>query len=116
MRFPDRPLPSHLHSLDHAHPYLAERGVSTSTARTFGIGFYGGPGLMHRRVVIPIRNDRHDLLAYAGRSINGEERKYRFPAGFHKSQVLSRRQNPGRPRTGADVGKLVKMMAEANVG
>src|SRR6266481_6493120 len=29
---------------------------------------------------------------------------------------LSRRQNPGRPRTGADVGKLVKMMAEANVG
>jgi putative transposase len=29
---------------------------------------------------------------------------------------LSRRQNYGRPRTGADVGKLVKMMAETNVG
>jgi len=29
-----------------------------------------------------------DLTAYAGRAINGEEPKYRFPAGFHKSQVL----------------------------
>ena len=43
---------------------------------------------MHGRVVIPIRNERHDLLAYAGRAINGEEPKYRFPSGFHKSQVL----------------------------
>src|SRR5262249_20960777 len=29
---------------------------------------------------------------------------------------LSRRQNPGWPRTGADVGRLVRTMAEANVG
>jgi DNA primase len=85
---PDRPLPFHLQGIDHAHRYLAERGVSTSTARAFGIGFYGGPGIMHGRVVIPIRNEKHDLLAYAGRAINGEDPKYRFPSGFHKSQVL----------------------------
>lgn len=85
---PDRPLAFYLHGVDHAHPYLKERGVRASTARAFGIGFYGGPGLMHGRVVIPIRNERHDLLAYAGRAINGEEPKYRFPSGFHKSQVL----------------------------
>jgi len=29
---------------------------------------------------------------------------------------LSRHKNPGRPRTGADIRKLVKTMAEANVG
>jgi len=27
-------------------------------------------------------------VAYAGRAVNGEEPKYRFPAGFRKSQVL----------------------------
>lgn len=84
----DQPLPFHLQGIDYSHPYLVERGISASTARAFGIGFYGGPGLMHGRVVIPIRNDKHDLLAYAGRAIDGQEPKYRFPYGFHKSHVL----------------------------
>src|SRR5207244_537699 len=30
---PDRPLPFHLHGVDHTHPYLEERSVSASTAR-----------------------------------------------------------------------------------
>jgi DNA primase len=85
---PNRPLPFRLQDVDHAHPYLKARGVRSSTARALGIGFYGGPGLMHGRVVIPIRNDKHELVAYAGRAIHGEEPKYRFPSGFHKSQLL----------------------------
>jgi hypothetical protein len=84
----DRPLRFRLHGIDHVHSYLKARGISPSTARAFGIGFYGGPGLHHGRVVIPIHDDRHELLAYAGRAVNGEEPKYRFPSGFHKSQVL----------------------------
>jgi len=38
--------------------------------------------------VIPIRDEKSQLVAYAGRAVNGEEPKYRFPAGFRKSQVL----------------------------
>ena len=85
---PNLPLRFHLRDVDHLHPYLESRGVTAATARSFGAGYYGGAGMLHGRVVIPIRNERSDLIAYAGRSIAGEEPKYRFPAGFHKSQVL----------------------------
>jgi 5S rRNA maturation endonuclease (ribonuclease M5) len=85
---PNLPLRFRLQGIDHAHPYLEARGISPSTAHALGIGFYAGPGLLHGRVVIPIHNERNDLLAYAGRAVNGEEPKYRFPSGFHKSQVL----------------------------
>lgn len=82
------PVQFHLRGIDHQHPYLEKRGIQPATARAFGAGYYGAPGLLHGRVAIPIRNDRHELIAYAGRSVNGDEPKYRFPAGFHKSQVL----------------------------
>ena len=35
-----------------------------------------------------IHNAAGELIAYAGRVIDGEEPKYRFPAGFRKSLVL----------------------------
>ena len=38
--------------------------------------------------MIPIRDEKSRLVAYVGRAVNGEEPKYRFPAGFRKSQVL----------------------------
>ena len=47
-----------------------------------------GKGSMSGRVVIPIENERGELVAYAGRSIDGREPKYKLPAGFKKSQVL----------------------------
>ena len=31
---------------------------------------------------------RGELIAYAGRAMDSQEPKYRFPAGFRKSQVL----------------------------
>src|SRR5262245_9478193 len=43
---------------------------------------------MRGRVVIPIHDEGGRLVAYAGRSVDGSEPRYRFPAGFFKSQVL----------------------------
>jgi DNA primase len=72
----------------HTHPYLAQRGIEPATAAKFGVGFYAGTGLMQGRVVIPIHNPRGELVAYAGRAVNGERPKYRLPAGFRKRLEL----------------------------
>jgi DNA primase len=52
------------------------------------VGFFAGKGSMHDRIVIPIHNSEGELVAYAGRSIDGSEPRYKFPAGFHKSLEL----------------------------
>jgi DNA primase len=85
---PNRPLGFALQRIDTRHPYLAQRGISPATARLFGVGMYGGSGFLAGRCVIPIRDEKSQLVAYAGRAVGGEEPKYRFPAGFRKSQVL----------------------------
>lgn len=82
------PLRFVLTGVDHAHPYLQQRGIHRATAAEFGIGFYGGPGLMSGRIVIPIRNGRGEIVAYAGRSLHGELPKYKLPAGFRKGCEL----------------------------
>jgi DNA primase len=85
---PNRPLGFALRGIDTRHPYLSQRGISPATAQCFGVGMYAGAGFLAGRCVIPIRDEQGRLVAYAGRAINGEEPKYRFPAGFRKSQVL----------------------------
>jgi len=82
------PLKFQLKSVDSSHPYLAERGISKETAETFGVGFYSGKGSMSGRVVIPIHNEHGELVAYAGRAIDGSEPRYKLPTGFHKSLEL----------------------------
>jgi DNA primase len=84
----NRPLPFALQHIDHAHPYLKERGITEEFARKFGVGVFPGKGGMHGRCVFPIHNAKRELVAYAGRSIDGAEPRYKFPAGFHKSQEL----------------------------
>jgi DNA primase len=84
----NKPLTFNLQNIDHAHRYLGERGVSVETAQKFGVGFFPGKGSMHGRIVIPIHNPKGELVAYAGRSIDGSEPRYKFPAGFHKSLEL----------------------------
>ena len=84
----NKPLLFELQKIDGAHPYLAERGLTEETARTFGVGFFSGKGSMHDRIVIPIHNRNGELVAYAGRAIDGSEPRYKFPAGFHKSLEL----------------------------
>lgn len=82
------PLRFSLQYIDARHSYLVSRGVMLQTIRTFGLGLYTGKGLLRGRVVIPIHNASGELIAYAGRAIDGQEPKYRFPAGFRKSRVL----------------------------
>jgi DNA primase len=82
------PLTFALRGIDCTHPYLAERGISKKTALTFGVGFYPGPGLMHRRLVIPIHNAAGELIAYCGRSVDQTQPRYRVPPGFAKSEIL----------------------------
>jgi DNA primase len=84
----NKPLSFTLKDIDHAHPYVRQRGLKEETARTFGVGFFPGRGGMSGRVVIPISNERGELVAYAGRSIDGSEPKYKLPSGFKKSDVL----------------------------
>jgi DNA primase len=84
----NKPLSFTLQNIDHFHPNLTERGLTEESARTFGVGFFSGKGSMHDRIVIPIHNKLGELVAYAGRSIDGSEPRYKFPAGFHKSLEL----------------------------
>src|ERR1041384_2586693 len=82
------PLNFKLTGIDCRHPYLAKRGITEQTAREFGVGFYAGPGLMHRRLVIPIHNAEGQLIAYCGRSVDQTQPRYRVPPGFAKSDIL----------------------------
>ena len=82
------PLRFTLRGVDGADAYLAAREIQEGTAARFGVGFYRGPGIMSGRVVIPIHDECGRLVAYAGRAVDGREPRYRFPAGFGKSQVL----------------------------
>ena len=84
----NKPLPFTLSGIDVLHPYLAQRGITETTARTFGIGFFPGQGSMKGRIVIPIHSEQSDLVAYVGRAIDSSEPKYRFPTRFRKSLVL----------------------------
>ena len=84
----NKPLSFTLQKIDGGHPYVKERGLMEETARMFGVGIFPGKGSMQGRFVIPIHNSKGDLVAYAGRSIDGSEPRYRFPAGFHKSLEL----------------------------
>jgi DNA primase len=82
-------LPFTLRDVDGGHAYIrSTREINERTAVRFGVGFYGGPGLMSGRVVIPIHDEFGRLVAYAGRSVDGSQPRYRFPAGFGKSRVL----------------------------
>lgn len=82
------PLRFALINVDHAHRYLAERGIDRATAVEFGVGFYARPGLMSGRIVIPIHNGHGEIVAYAGRTLDDRSPKYKLPAGFRKALEL----------------------------
>jgi len=82
------PLRFRLLPIDNGHPYLSGRGIEERTAVEFGVGLYEGPGLLSGRVVIPIHDEHVRLVAYCGRTLDGTEPRYKFPAGFPKSRVL----------------------------
>jgi len=85
----NQPLTFTLKGVDSAHSYLSSRGIKKPVSECFGVGFFHGKSkMMHGRLVIPIHNEGGELLAYAGRAIDGSEPKYKFPSGFRKSLVL----------------------------
>jgi DNA primase len=94
--------------LDTRHSYLTqERGLKEATIDAFGLGYHAGKGIMHDRVVIPIHNERGELVAYAGRSLGDPPEgsgKYAFPPNFKKSLVLF---NLHRAREHATDGLIV---------
>jgi DNA primase len=84
----NKPLAFVLKSIDHSHAYLTSRGITPKTAEYFEIGFFGGKGSMHGRIVIPIHNSAGELVAYAGRAIDESEPRYKLPGGFLKTLEL----------------------------
>ena len=84
----NRPLSFTLKDIDCTHPYVRSRGLTDATAMQFGVGHFPGRGSMANRCVIPIHNELGELVAYAGRSIDASEPKYKLPNGFHKNQVV----------------------------
>lgn len=87
---PNEPLGFKL-KLQHDHPYLRGRGISPELAEEFELG-YCDKGLLKGRIAIPIYNEKGDLVAYAGRWVEGPlpegEEKYKLPVGFKKLDVL----------------------------
>jgi len=84
------PLGFSLGPLDGAHPYLAQRGLTAETIRTFGLGCCSH-GTLRGWMAIPIHDARGNLVAYAGRwpgTPPDEQPKYRLPRGFRKSLEL----------------------------
>ncbi len=103
----NEPLQFAFQHLDSTHPYLAERGLSSETIATFGLGYHAGKGIMHGRIVIPIHNEAGELVAYAGRWPGDPpegEPKYTLPPNFRKSLVLF---NLNRAKEHASEGLIV---------
>jgi hypothetical protein len=98
----NKPLSFQLQGVDAEHAYLQSRGITPETARTFGIGFFSGRGSMSGRVVIPIHNERGELVAYAGRATDDNEPRYKLPVGFLSTVIFGDncRSSAGRPWTG----------------
>jgi len=84
----NKPLSFTLQKIDYGHAYVKERGLTDEIIQMFGVGVFPGKGSMEGRCVIPIHNAKGDLVAYAGRAVDGTEPRYKFPAGFHKSVEL----------------------------
>lgn len=82
------PLPFALTGVNPGHEYLVQRGIDRATAIEFGLGLYLGPGLLSGRIVFPIGNRRGEVVAYAGRALDGSLPKYKIPPGFRKSLEL----------------------------
>jgi hypothetical protein len=64
---PNRPRTFEL-KLDPDHPWLAAAGILPETVGEFGLGFCS-KGMMARRICVPIRNSKGELIGYAGHEL-----------------------------------------------
>ena len=68
-----------------AAAFLRQRGIRSDTARSWGLGLNG------QRLMLPIRDAQGRCCGFSGRSISGEEPKYRNTAAdalFRKSELV----------------------------
>ncbi|MCB9716995.1 MAG: toprim domain-containing protein [Myxococcales bacterium] len=70
-------------------PLLAERGISSATAKTYGVG-YCSRGLMKSRLVAPVHTPEGEIAGYVGRAVRPVPRTelWKNPAGFPRSHYL----------------------------
>ena len=77
---------------DPEHPFLTDTlELHPDTIRYFRIGYHTGKGMMAGRIIIPIWNEKGELVAYAGRwpgEPPEDEPKYKLPPAFKKSHVV----------------------------
>lgn len=95
---PNQPLTFELKNLDQKHAYLKERNLKEETIKQFGLG-YCSRGLMKGWIVIPIHNEKEELVAYAGRypgEPRKEEPRYKLPPKFQKHLVLYNLNRAGK--------------------
>src|SRR5262249_40826369 len=98
------------------HPYLEQRGIQGQTAAWFGAGYYGGSGFLRGRMVFPIHDEGGELVAYAGRAMDGQEPRYLFPPGFGKAQVgfnLHRAVESAAPQGGVAIRRRIVRLRES---
>lgn len=85
------PLNFELKNLRTEHPFFTERCITPEMIEAFGLGI-ATRGIMKGRLVFPIRNKDGQLVAYAGRWVDGElpedTPKYKLPTGFRKELEL----------------------------
>jgi DNA primase len=85
------PLTFKLKTIDPEHSFFDEHGIEAETIKHFGLGFCS-KGIMKNRIVIPIHNEKNELVAYCGRAISEKQiekdGKYKLPSKFVKSAVV----------------------------
>ncbi len=85
----NKPLAFTLRGIDATHAFLETRGFKPVHAEYLGAGYFPGKGSMAGRFVFPIHNEKDELVAYAGRAVEGGlEPRWKLPEGFKKGLVL----------------------------
>jgi DNA primase len=70
------------------HPEIQKRGISSETAREWGVGFFSGKGSMAGRIIFPLYEPDIGLVGYAGRTVEAvteENPKWRLGKGLVKN-------------------------------
>jgi DNA primase len=94
----NKPLPFALKDVNPEHAMIQARGITTETAKAWGVGFFPGKGSMAGRIAFPLHENGH-LVGYAGRAtLEGQEPKWLLGKGLVKSFLFGiERCDPAKP-------------------
>jgi len=79
----NKPLTFTLKGIDPEHSSVIDAGMSDIDAARYGVGYFGGKGMMHDRIVFPFQNGDGEVLGYAGYSPKDGSWKYPPPEKFN---------------------------------